>query len=345
VLGCQTSFRDALPVWSAAPVAPWDGVYAEVYETEGVILERKHLHSARAHSFGRHAAWCDQVLPKVGSISRQHAALVHTRQGPVLMDLFSQHGTTLNNTKLAAGQPYFLHDGDIARFGGAGSHNWKFKHTGRPKREPQAGPIAPVVPPANYKIDEATEGGTKSGATAAADSAATAGESTAATAAALPGDKRKRESDSSSRKDARGEGGVRQGSSSSGGDSGLANPKTDRIRCRHLLVKHAGSRRPSSWRCETVTLTLAEARDKLDRLRAEILAGHPRPSEVEERLIALATRESDCSSAKHGGDLGFFTFNKMQPPFSKAAFQLKVGQITQQAVDTDSGVHIIFRKE
>lgn len=31
------------------------------------------------------------------------------------------------------------------------------------------------------------------------------------------------------------------------------------VQCSHLLVKHAGSRRPSSWREETITRTPEEA--------------------------------------------------------------------------------------
>lgn len=34
----------------------------------------------------------------------------------------------------------------------------------------------------------------------------------------------------------------------------------DKIRCLHLLVKHAGSRRPSSWREENITRSEDEAR-------------------------------------------------------------------------------------
>jgi NIMA-interacting peptidyl-prolyl cis-trans isomerase 1 len=323
-------------------------VYCEVYEQEGIILERRHLGKARAHAFGRHAVWCDQVLPKISSISRQHAALVHTKQGPVFLDLFSQHGTTLNDKRMQPGHPYFLHDGDVVRFGGAGAFS-KFKNTGRPKREAGA-EITPIVPPAGYKIEEAS--GVEAGELA---SAAAAGASTAATAAAssasgaAAGDKRRHAGgDSGPRKDSRGEGGARQsrgGDASSGGrGSGLADPARDRIRCCHLLVKHTGSRRPASWRADPVTLSLAEARAKLQRLRDEITADNPSASVMEERLSLRAKVESDCSSAKHGGDLGFFEFKKMQPPFSGAAFKLRVGELSP-IVETDSGVHIIFRKE
>lgn len=316
-----------------------------------MILSTLHLSKSRGHSFGRHAEWCDQVLPKLGSVSRQHAALVHTRQGPVIVDLFSSHGTTLNDKRLAPGQPYALHEGDVARFGGAGSF-YKFKGTGRPKRDAAAAAPSPIVPSAAYTYSTVTEDGAPAAdaSAAGASTAAAAAPSTASgasSASAAAGDKRKRESDGSSRKDARGEHGGRlpgSGSSGSGSGGGLPNPKTDRVRCRHLLVKHSGSRRPSSWRCEHITISPADARAKLSGLRAQLIAGNPSASELESRFIRLATAESDCSSAKHGGDLGFFTFPKMQPAFSTASFQLRVGDLSD-IVDTDSGCHIIWRKE
>lgn len=56
----------------------------------------------------------------------------------------------------------------------------------------------------------------------------------------------------------------------------------------------------------------------------------------------LASKESDCSSAKRGGDLGLFGRNAMQKPFEEASFALKVGELSN-IVDTDSGIHIIMR--
>ena len=58
----------------------------------------------------------------------------------------------------------------------------------------------------------------------------------------------------------------------------------------------------------------------------------------------LARTESDCSSAKYGGDLGWFSRGKMQKPFEDAAFALAPGEMSD-VVDTDSGVHIIQRIE
>ena len=56
----------------------------------------------------------------------------------------------------------------------------------------------------------------------------------------------------------------------------------------------------------------------------------------------IAAEFSDCSSAKHGGDLGLFGRGQMQKPFEDATYGLKVGELSEP-VWTDSGVHIILR--
>lgn len=109
----------------------------------------------------------------------------------------------------------------------------------------------------------------------------------------------------------------------------------DRVQCSHLLVKHKGSRRPSSWRQDDITISKDEAITLLEDYRKQITSGQ---SSFDE----LASRVSDCSSAKRGGDLGLFGRGAMQRPFEDAAFALKVGELSQM-VDTDSGVHIILR--
>lgn len=109
------------------------------------------------------------------------------------------------------------------------------------------------------------------------------------------------------------------------------------IRCSHLLVKHKGSRRPSSWREENITRTLEEAR--------ELVAGYRAKIESKEATFGeLASQYSDCSSAKKDGDLGCFTRGAMQKPFEDAAFLLEVGELSD-LVESDSGVHIILRTE
>ncbi|MCJ1277289.1 protein kinase ssp1 [Puttea exsequens] len=116
-----------------------------------------------------------------------------------------------------------------------------------------------------------------------------------------------------------------------------SNASGDKIRAAHLLVKHKDSRRPSSWKDPSITRTKDEA--------LEILRGHEkRIKSGEVGLGELATSESDCSSARKKGDLGFFGHGDMQREFEEAAFALKPGEVSG-VVDTASGVHLIERLE
>ncbi|GFP88999.1 peptidyl-prolyl cis-trans isomerase pin1 [Phtheirospermum japonicum] len=111
------------------------------------------------------------------------------------------------------------------------------------------------------------------------------------------------------------------------------------VKASHILIKHEGSRRKSSWKDPEGRRISATTRDsavaQLKTLRDDILAGKSRFDDV-------ASRFSDCSSAKRGGDLGPFGRGQMQKPFEDATFSLKVGEISD-IVDTDSGAHIIMR--
>ncbi|KAE9362356.1 hypothetical protein PF008_g150 [Phytophthora fragariae] len=122
---------------------------------------------------------------------------------------------------------------------------------------------------------------------------------------------------------------------------------SESVQALHILVKHSGSRRPSSWRQETITRSKAVAEAKAGGIREKLLAcveANPdRSSEALRELFEeIAKEESDCSSAKRGGDLGPFTRGKMTPSFEKAAFALKVGEMSE-LVESDSGVHVILR--
>ncbi|ORY85068.1 peptidyl-prolyl cis-trans isomeras-like protein 1 [Protomyces lactucae-debilis] len=125
---------------------------------------------------------------------------------------------------------------------------------------------------------------------------------------------------------------------SGGGQAAASSGTTQdgaKIRVSHLLVKHQGSRRPSSWKEPNITRTKDEALTILAAHEAKIRAGLT-------TLGELAVTESDCSSARKSGDLGFFGRGEMQKAFEDAAFALEPGQLSG-VVDTDSGVHLIER--
>ena len=62
----------------------------------------------------------------------------------------------------------------------------------------------------------------------------------------------------------------------------------------------------------------------------------------QDNFAELASKHSDCSSFRQGGDLGVFGRGAMQKPFEDASFALKVGEISG-IVATDSGLHRILR--
>jgi|UniRef100_A0A7S2XJ20 NIMA-interacting peptidyl-prolyl cis-trans isomerase 1 len=114
------------------------------------------------------------------------------------------------------------------------------------------------------------------------------------------------------------------------------------VRVLHLLKKHRGSRRPASWRNPKITDTREEALVALQELMEILREVQADPKELRATFEELARTESDCSSFKRGGDLGFFGRRKMQPAFEHASFALKIGELSD-VVETSSGVHAILR--
>ena len=131
------------------------------------------------------------------------------------------------------------------------------------------------------------------------------------------------------------------------------------VRCSHLLVKHRGSRRPSSWREENITISKEEALKKLEGSLISLVFGFffkeivlnlfiknldflQKIRNKEDTFENLASTHSDCSSAMKGGDLGYFSRGQMQKPFEEVSFALRIGEMSDP-VWTDSGVHIILR--
>ncbi|KAH7041364.1 uncharacterized protein B0I36DRAFT_261090 [Microdochium trichocladiopsis] len=124
-------------------------------------------------------------------------------------------------------------------------------------------------------------------------------------------------------------------SATAGGQS-VGKPE-GKIRVAHLLIKHRESRRPASWRESEITRTKDEAR--------QILLGHEsRIKSGEVSLGELAMSESDCTSARKRGDLGYFGKGDMQREFEEASFALRPGEMSS-IVETASGLHLIERLE
>ncbi|KAJ7459039.1 rotamase-domain-containing protein [Mycena galericulata] len=111
--------------------------------------------------------------------------------------------------------------------------------------------------------------------------------------------------------------------------------RSGQVRASHLLVKHSGSRRPSSWKENKITRSKEEAIKILRGYQAQI-------GDSAHKFSELASTHSDCSSHDQGGDLGWFGPGQMQKPFEVAAYGLKVGEISD-VISTDSGVHLVMR--
>jgi peptidyl-prolyl cis-trans isomerase C len=90
----------------------------------------------------------------------------------------------------------------------------------------------------------------------------------------------------------------------------------DEVRARHILVKSE-----------------AEAQAIIKQLQGGA------------DFAELAKRKSTGPSGRQGGDLGFFAFGQMVPPFSAAAFALRPGDTTITPVKTQFGWHIIKVEE
>lgn len=132
-------------------------------------------------------------------------------------------------------------------------------------------------------------------------------------------------------------------SSSSSNKRRKTKKSPEQVRVLHILKKHKDSRRPSSWRQKKITQTREEAHEELKSLLELLEDDAEDPEALRATFEEIARTESDCSSAKRGGDLGFFTRGKMQPPFEDASFSLNKGELTKDIVDSSSGSHLILR--
>lgn len=96
------------------------------------------------------------------------------------------------------------------------------------------------------------------------------------------------------------------------------------VKAQHILLRVDDEAKPE---------VVAAAKSKAEGIRKELVAGGD--------FTKLAEKYSDDEGSKaNGGDLGFFTKEKMIPEFSQAAFSLKKDEISQP-IKTGYGFHLI----
>ncbi|MBD9361722.1 peptidylprolyl isomerase [Methylomonas fluvii] len=98
-------------------------------------------------------------------------------------------------------------------------------------------------------------------------------------------------------------------------DSKMANMGSE-YKARHILVK---------------------TEDEAKKLIAELEKGGD--------FTALAKKHSIDPMGSEGGDLGWFTADRMVPPFSEAVVALENGKFSKTPVQTQFGWHVILREE
>jgi peptidyl-prolyl cis-trans isomerase C len=82
---------------------------------------------------------------------------------------------------------------------------------------------------------------------------------------------------------------------------------------------------------------LVDSKEKADKLIADLNDGA--------KFAELATKNSSDSSAKSGGDLGWFAAEQMVPPFAAAVRSLQKGEYTKTPVQTQFGWHVIMLED
>jgi peptidyl-prolyl cis-trans isomerase D len=107
----------------------------------------------------------------------------------------------------------------------------------------------------------------------------------------------------------------------------------EEVRARHILVAFKGARNASA--------TVTRDKEAAQKLASELLA----KAKTGQDFAALAKASTDEQVGKtSGGDLGFFTRDKMDKSFSDAAFALSPGQVSS-VVETPFGFHVIKVEE
>lgn len=104
------------------------------------------------------------------------------------------------------------------------------------------------------------------------------------------------------------------------------------VRASHILIQNTDEE-GNELSEEEKSANKEKAQGILDRAKAG------------EDFATLAKEYSQDTSASNGGDLDFFSRGQMVEPFEKAAFDLKVGEVSEELIETDYGYHIIKKTD
>lgn len=122
------------------------------------------------------------------------------------------------------------------------------------------------------------------------------------------------------------------------------------VRARHILVTPTAetdrAKQDSLAKMQQIKAALDKAVE--NAMATQKTAATPEEKEklkarfTEDAFVSLAKDHSNCPSSRDGGDLNFFPrAGSMVEPFAKAAFALKVGQLSE-IVQTQFGYHLIL---
>ena len=106
-------------------------------------------------------------------------------------------------------------------------------------------------------------------------------------------------------------------------DDNEAKYSKSEVKARHILLEVEEDAEGEA---------LAEARVRLEEIRARIVEGAD--------FAEMAEEHSEGPSAARGGDLGWFTKDRMVAPFAETAFAMEVGDLSD-IVRTRFGLHLI----
>ena len=107
----------------------------------------------------------------------------------------------------------------------------------------------------------------------------------------------------------------------------------DEISASHILISYKGADRADS----KITRSKQAARKEAERIHGLITNGG-------KDFADMAKKHSDGPSGPKGGYLGSFKFEVMAQPFSEAAFDLNINEVSE-VVETGFGFHIIKRTQ